>query len=138
MNGVFFPGMTNGITRKYALRRVLSVLFIAQSLIMWAQEPEYHVVQAVVEGLRSPGQCAQVDIYLRAQADVIVARTDYNTRNVMIQVPHFSTFGEQHLRDLFQSLGLEIRCYRRLPLNSSLYKPLDPRDCTEMPAGLDQ
>ena len=101
-------------------------------------EAEYHVVQAVVDGLRSPGQCAQVDIYLRAQADVIVARTDYNTRNVMIQVPRFSGFTQQHLRDLFQSLGLEIRCYQRLPLNSSLYKPLDPRTCTEQPVSTDQ
>lgn len=100
-------------------------------------EAEYHLVQAVVEGLRSPGQCGQVDVYLRAQADVIVARTDYNTRNVTLQVPRFSEFTEAHLRELFQSLGLGIRCYRRIPLSSSLYAPLDPRTCTEAPTSVD-
>ncbi len=125
---------------KGALRTIPLVVALACVALVRAQgpDPEYHVVQAVVEGLRSPGQCAQVDTYLRAQADVIVARTDYNTRNVMIQVPHFSSFTEEHLHDLFQSLGLEIRCYRRVPLNSSLYKPLDPRTCSETPAGMDQ
>ena len=94
---------------------------------------QYHMIQAVVNGLRSPDQCAQIDQYLRAQADVIVARTDYVTQNVMLQVPHFSAFTAQQLRDLFAGMGLEVRCYRRLPLTSAVYVPLDPATCTEVP-----
>ena len=93
--------------------------------------PNYAVLQAVVEGLRSPAQCAQIDLFLRAQPDVIVARTDYNTRNVMIQVPAFSSAGREQLKAWFTSLGLEIHCYRRYPLTSAVYTPLDPRTCTE-------
>lgn len=99
---------------------------------------EYHVVQAVVDSLRSPGQCGQIDLYLRAQPDVIVARMDYNTRNVMLQVPALSTIDRQWLRDRFASLGLEIRCYRRFALQSALYQPLDPRTCTDQAEGIDR
>jgi hypothetical protein len=97
-----------------------------------AQTPdEYHVVQAVVDSLRSPGQCAQIDLYLRAQPDVIVARMDYNTRNVMLQVHAFSAIDAAWLRDRFASLGLHMRCFLRRPLQSAVYKPLDPRTCID-------
>lgn len=97
-----------------------------------AQTPdEYHVVQAVVDSLRSPGQCAQIDLYLRAQPDVIVARMDYNTRNVMLQVPAYSAIDAAWLHDRFASLGLTVRCFRRQPLQSAVYKPLDPRTCID-------
>lgn len=113
--------------------RSLTMLFVLHAAIaVRAQDPpQYAVLQAVVDGLRSPAQCAQIDLFLRAQPDVIVARTDYNTRNVMIQVPAFSSTGREQLKAWFTSLGLEIHCYRRYPLTSAVYTPLDPRTCIE-------
>lgn len=135
----YFPRMDVLLIRTRIVHPALSFWLCVAATWVEAQVPEaeYHVVQAVVEGLRSPGQCGQVDVYLRAQADVIVARTDFNTRNVMIQVPRYSDLSEAHVRALFESLGLGIRCYRRLPLASSLYTPLDPRTCTEAPVSGD-
>jgi hypothetical protein len=129
-----------GFAAKGAARSACLVTALATAVMVRAQAggTEYHIVQAVVDSLRSPGQCGQIDLYLRAQPDVIVARMDYNTRNVMLQVPAFSTIDRQWLRDRFASLGLEIRCYRRYSLQSALYQPLDPRTCTDQAEGIDR
>ena len=97
-----------------------------------AQGPvSIHTVQAVVDGLRTYGQAQQLDVFLRDQVGVRVARTDYNTRNLMLQIEPASALNEEQLRSWVHAFGFELRCYRRGPVNS--FAPMDPRNCVSGP-----
>lgn len=87
-------------------------------------------MQAVISGLRAPHQARQVDELLRSQADVIAVRTDFNTRNLMMQVRPWCVLDQDQLRDAMEHLGLGVRCYQRGPMNG--FQPMDPRDCPEI------
>lgn len=86
-------------------------------------------MQAVITGLRAPHQARQVDDLLRTHADVIAVRTDFNTRNLMMQIKPASTMDQTQLRSALEHLGLGLRCFQRGP--ASGFQAWDPRDCPE-------
>ncbi len=86
-------------------------------------------MQAVISGLRTQHQARQVDELLRSQADVIAVRTDFNTRNLMMQIKPASTMDQAQLRGALEHLGLGLRCYQRGPAGG--FQAMDPRDCPE-------
>lgn len=93
------------------------------------QTPSYHVVQAVVPGLRSPQQAAQVDMQLRSLPGVLMTRTDHNTRNLLLHVETSAALNEDAIRLVLTPLALDLRCFRRLPHAPGSFHHLDPRDC---------
>ena len=96
-----------------------------------AQEPDmvYHVVLGVVDGLRTTEQARQLNDMLSKQAGVIMARVDYNTRNLMIQVAASNTLHEEQLRGWIEAKGFSLRCYSRAAASAGPYHALDARYC---------
>lgn len=108
-----------------------SVLFVLNAS---AQEPAAsHRIQAVVMGLRAPFQARQVDILLRYQPGVLMTRTDFNSRNMLLEVEAGCALNAEAINDLLAPHQLSLRCYRRIPLNTTPFALLDPRGCLEDP-----
>lgn len=109
---------------------MIALAFVC-AVITRAQEPalQYDLVQGVIDGLRTADQAQKLDEFLRGHGDVIISRTDYNMRNLMLQVPHASTLHEAQLNGWLAERGFTLRCYRRVPNNLGPYHPMDPRHC---------
>lgn len=88
-----------------------------------------HRIQAVIEDLRNARQAHQVDLALRAIPGVRMSRTDFNTRNVLMEVTADCTIDRDQVRALLQPHGLSLGCWSREPQGSRDFEPLDQRTC---------
>lgn len=95
-----------------------------------SQQPgDLHLVQAVVDGLRSPRHAWQADSILRLQHGVVVSRTDHNTRNLMMHLQPGCSLQRAEVEALLLPLGMSLRCWRRAPITPERFEHLDPRTC---------
>ncbi|MCB0765532.1 MAG: hypothetical protein KDB84_12540 [Flavobacteriales bacterium] len=98
------------------------------TLQMLAQSDQERI-QCIVDGVRSPHHAHQADLVLRDQQGVLLTRTDYNTRNLLLHVALNSTLDKARVNELLAPLGMSVRCFTRGPLDGSAYRHMDPRDC---------
>lgn len=88
-----------------------------------------HRVQAVIPDLRSARQAHDVDLALRALPGVRMSRTDFNTRNMLLEVASDSPVSEEQVRILLLPFELGLTCYARTTAVGHGFQPLDPRNC---------
>jgi hypothetical protein len=88
-----------------------------------------HLVQAIVEGLTSPEQAAEVGQLVSEQAGVRMSRFDVHTRNMMLHVDPSCTLDRTGLADLLAPFGITLRCYIRRPAAAAPFQHLDPGQC---------
>ncbi len=110
-------------------------MLVAFGSTVSAQMPsEVHLVQGVVQGIRSDALGRALDADLRVLEGVLVCRFDRNNRNLYVEVGADSPMDEQSVRDVVETHGGTLTCYQRLPFGAQPFRLLDPRSCTQAPA----
>jgi hypothetical protein len=95
-----------------------------------AQAPDMtHRVQAVIPDLRNARQAHDVDLLLRSFPGVRMSRTDFNTRNLLLEVSADCAISREHILTLLLPLELSLACYSRTTIDTHAFQPLDPRSC---------
>lgn len=113
---------------KDALRPVIAAITGLIFTGVLAQEP-LHQVQAIVDGVRNNRHAWQADSLMRLEPGVVVSRTDFNTRNVMLQISADCSLDRSSVNALLAPLGMSVRCWQRAPLVwGTPFRHLDPRD----------
>ncbi len=122
------------------LRHKVAAYMSSAVLSMWAlgglqaqTPPAADRIQAVIPELRSARQAHEVDLALRDLAGVRMSRTDYNTRNLLMEVAANGTITREQVQALLLPFELTLSCYTREALTSHTYAPLDPRSCEQTP-----
>ena len=111
------------------------ILLLAIVVSASAQAPSgVHLVQGVVQGIRSDALGRALDADLRALEGVLVCRFDRHNRNLYVEVGADSPMDEQSVRDVVETHGGTLTCYQRLPFGAQPFRLLDPRLCTQAPA----
>lgn len=117
---------------KGVLRSVLLIGCLATALFGKAQSAnETDRIQAVIVGLRAEHQTNAISEWLRARPGVMWVRTEFNTRNVVMQVGNDCALTEQQLRDQLEAMGFTLRCYERVPFTTP-FVMMDARRCGEL------
>lgn len=99
-----------------------------------AQAPaESHRVQAVIPDLRNARQAHDVDLALRAFPGVLMSRTDFNTRNLLVEVSADCVLSKEQVVALLLPFELSLTCFSRTAIDTHGFQPLDPRTCGEIP-----
>lgn len=126
--------MIGKLPHKVAAYMLCSALFMLLGVQRTAaqQGGTGHRIRAVVPDLRTARQAHEVDMALRAVPGVRMSRTDFNTRNVLIEVAPDCPLSRVAMQDLLQPLVLSVTCWSRDPQDASPYQPLDPRSCSEL------
>lgn len=97
------------------------------------QQPAVHRIQGVVGSLRTSRQAHEIDLLLRAQAGVRMSRTDYNSRNIVLEVTPDCTLSESQLSAILAQHNLTLSCFQRRIGDQAPFALLDPRACTDHP-----
>lgn len=92
-----------------------------------------HRVQAVIPDLRNARHAHDVDLALRSFPGVRMSRTDFNTRNLLIEVSADCAISKEQVLALLLPLELSLTCYSRTAMGAHAFQPLDPRTCGEIP-----
>jgi len=92
-----------------------------------------HRVQAVIPDLRNARQAHDVDLALRAFPGVRMSRTDFNTRNLLIEVSADCALSKDQVVALLLPFELSLTCFSRTAVDTHAFEPLDPRTCGEIP-----
>jgi hypothetical protein len=124
-------GMLHHKVAAYMLCSALFMLFGVQQTAAQEGGPG-HRIHAVIPELRSASQAHTVDIALRAVPGVRMSRTDFNTRNVLIEVAADCTLTRDAVQALLEPFSLHVSCWSRDQQDAGLYQPLDPRSCSEL------
>jgi hypothetical protein len=61
-----------------------------------------------------------------------MSRTDFNTRNVLMEVAPDCAITRDALQALLQPFALTLTCWSRNPQGAQDQGPLDPRTCAEL------
>ncbi len=100
-----------------------------------AQSPsQVHLVQAVVQGIRSDALGRALDADLRGLEGILVCRFDRSNRNLYLELSADSPLDEQALRDVVETHGGTLACFQRRPFGAEPFRLLDPRQCVQAPA----
>lgn len=111
----------------YMLSAVLCLLAIGG---LHAQAPAAtQRVQAVIPDLRNDRQAHEVDLALRAIPGVRMSRTDFNTRNLLLEVSPDCAITKEQVRALLLPFELTLTCYSRTDMAAHAFQLLDPRNC---------
>ena len=95
------------------------------------QSAASHRIRAIVQGVRNARQAHEVDVALRAFPGVLMSRTDFNTRNVLMEVTADCAIDREQVRTILQPYGLSVSCWSRAIQSDHIFEPLDPRTCAE-------
>ena len=99
-----------------------------------AQTPsQQHLVQAVVQGVRSDAIGRALEADVRVLEGVLHCRFDRNNRNLYLELAADSPLDEQVLRDAVETHGGALSCYQRRPFTAQVFRLLDPRRCGQEP-----
>jgi hypothetical protein len=124
-------GMLRPKVAAYTLSAALCILAFDG---LQAQAPAApHRVQAVIPDLRNARQAHDVDLALRAFPGVRMSRTDFNTRNLLIEVSADCAISKEQVLALLLPFELSLTCYSRTTAGTHAFQPLDPRNCGELP-----
>jgi len=88
-----------------------------------------HRVQAVIPDLRNARQAHEVDLALRNFPGVRMSRTDFNTRNLLLEISADCAISREQILALLLPLELSLACYSRSTIDTHAFQPLDPRGC---------
>lgn len=108
-------------------------LAVNASPIVAQQNPQTHRIRAVIGDLRSPRQAHEVDLALRAFPGVRMSRTDYNTRNLLLEVTADCAITRDAVQALLQPYALTLTCWSRGAEATYEHALLDPRRCAGPP-----
>ena len=114
----------------YAIIAVLFSIFGPRATAQ--QSVPSHRIRAVIENLRNARQAHDVDLDLRAIPGVRMSRTDYNTRNVLMEVSADCAIDREQVEAILLARGLSLNCWSRNPQGTHDLEPLDPRSCGEL------
>ncbi len=118
---------------KSALIALSALCFlIAASRAAAQQDLPVHQVRAVIADLRSARQAHEVDLALRTIPGVRMSRTDYNTRNILLEVAADCAITREAVQALLVPHALTVTCWSRGPQGSNDHIPLNPRTCSEL------
>ena len=99
-----------------------------------AQAPAgLHRVQAVIPDLRNARQAHDVDLALRSFPGVRMSRTDFNTRNLLVELSADCSLSKEQVVALLLPFELSLTCYSRTAMDTHAFQSLDPRTCGEIP-----
>ncbi len=119
--------------RKVAAYAFSAAFCILAGGTLQAQTPSaHHRVRAVITDLRTARQAHDVDLALRAMPGVRMSRTDFNTRNVLMEVAADCAISRDAMQALLQPFALTLACWSRDPQGTHDQGPLDPRTCAEL------
>ena len=110
---------------------IAALSFACVSTVAAQQSGTSHRIRAIVQDVRNARQAHEVDVALRAFPGVLMSRTDFNTRNVLIEVTADCTIDRELARTLLQPYGLSVTCWSRAIQSDHDFEPLDPRTCAE-------
>lgn len=117
---------------KGVLRPLIAIALLTILLPTNAQQtPPAHRIRAVIADLRSAHQAHDVDLALRALPGVRMSRTDFNTRNLLLDVSADCTIDRAQVEALLSPHGLALSCWKRAPQGAPDDGLLDPRSCAE-------
>ncbi len=117
---------------KGAISATIAVFaFTCASTAAAQQSTPSHRIRAIVQDVRNARQAHEVDVALRAIPGVLMSRTDFNTRNVLMEVTADCAIDRELVRSLLQPYGLSVSCWSREIQSDHDFEPLDPRTCAE-------
>ena len=118
------------LRHKVAVSVLGAVFFLSASDGLRAQtSAPGHRVQAVIRDLRNARQAHEVDLALRALPGVRMSRTDFNTRNLLLEVSPDSPVTEEQIRTVLLPFEVGLTCYTRTAEPGQVFRPFDPRSC---------
>lgn len=95
------------------------------------------LVQAAVDGLQDAQHARTASLLLEQQPDVLMARFDLRTRNMMLHVAESATINKNQINALLAPLGVQIRCYGRNAVRETPFRHVNADDCGD-PAPIDR
>ncbi|MBP7515362.1 MAG: hypothetical protein KA791_12485, partial [Flavobacteriales bacterium] len=84
-----------------------------------------HRIRAIVQDVRNARQAHDVDVALRVFPGVLMSRTDFNTRNVLMEVTADCAIDREQMRTILQPYGLSVSCWSRAIQSDHDFEPLD-------------
>ena len=125
------------LRHKVAAYTLSAALCMLASVGLHAQVPAAdHRVQGVIPDLRNARQAHDVDLAMRTVPGVRMSRTDFNTRNLLLEVSADCAISREQVLALLLPLELTLTCYSRTAEDTHAFQPLDPRNCAETPVAL--
>lgn len=110
---------------------IAALSFACISTAAAQQSGPSHRIRAVVQDVRNARQAHEVDVALRVFPGVLMSRTDFNTRNVLMEVTADCAIDREQMRTILQPYGLSVSCWSRAIQSDHDFEPLDPRTCAE-------
>ncbi len=121
-----------GTLHHITLSFVALFLFPAMDQVKVQETLIPHQIQAVVNGLETTDQARLAGEVLRARKDVLTARFDPTSRNMLLRILPGSDLDRLSINALLAHLGLTVRCVHRTEAeNDQLFQHLDPSTCQE-------
>lgn len=90
---------------KGASATIAALSFACVSTVAAQQSGPTHRIRAVVQDVRNARQAHEVDVALRVFPGVLMSRTDFNTRNVLMEVTADCAIDREQMRTILQPYG---------------------------------
>jgi len=114
------------LAAKRALRAlVVGAFFLGTIRDASAQD----LVQAAVDGLTDGQHAHAASQVIQQRPDVLMARFDVQTRNMMLHVLESSTLSKDQIDALLAPLGVQLRCYSRRAASAAPFRHVDADRC---------
>lgn len=112
---------------------LLSVFVVTTSLtVVPNANNDYLVVRFIIVGLEDQYHAAELDETLRAHPDILMSRSDWNTKNYLGFFNPATSLVETDLKAMLEDMGLQLRCYDAAPFDGTMIEKLDPKTCGAM------
>ena len=99
---------------------------------------DYVIVRFVIDGLQDNAHAYELDEQLRTHPDVLMSRSDFNTKNYLGFFSTDTQLDAQELKTMLANLSLDLRCYVVVPNDGTLFNKLDPNGCDAALPDLDE
>jgi hypothetical protein len=95
------------------------------------------LVQAAVDGLQDAQHARTASQLIQQQPEVLMARFDVRTRNMMLHVSESASINRNQISALLAPLGLQVRCYSRSAARETPFRHVNAEECGD-PLPLDR
>ncbi|MBK8228542.1 MAG: hypothetical protein IPK70_15385 [Flavobacteriales bacterium] len=95
------------------------------------------LVQAAVDGLQDGEHARSASQLIQQQPEVLMARFDVRTRNMMLHVTESASITRNQINALLAPLGLQVRCYSRGAARDTPFRHVNAEECGD-PLPLDR
>lgn len=114
------------LAAKWAFRALVVCTFLFGSL---SKATAQDLVQAAVDGLMDGQHAHDASQLIQQRPDVLMARFDVHTRNMMLHVQENSTLSKDQINALLAPLGVQLRCYSRRAASAAPFRHVDADRC---------